>query len=912
MTPSPANNPAGATEPSSTGFGAATDRLSVALADRYRIERHLGAGGMATVYLAQDLKHDRKVAIKVLKPELAAVLGAERFVVEIKTTAALQHPHILPLFDSGSADGFLYYVMPFVEGETLRDKLNRETQVGIAEAVRITREVADALDYAHRHGVIHRDIKPENILLHDGRPVVADFGIALAVSAAAGGRMTETGLSLGTPHYMSPEQATADKAITARSDIYSLGSVLYEMLTGDPPHTGSSAQQIIMKIIAEPAQAVTTYRKSVPANVGAAVARALEKVPADRFESAKAFGDALANPAFVTSAATTVGAAGAASSRFSRASASAIAAALLVAGATAGAIIGRRTAPVAEPPVAQFYIELPDSIVSVNSCCGPAQVISRDGSTFVFVGARGTTRRLYRRSIDALHAEPIPGTDGGASPAISPDGRWVAFEVDGQLKKVPIAGGPVVTIANIGGAAAGATWVSNDTILFSNSRLRLSLWLVGASGGQPFRVPGMDTTAAYRYPSMLPGGRHALVQWRPPTGEDIGAARVIAVDLKTGQVDTVVAAATAQYALGHLVIGSADGTILVQPFDPGTLRTTGPATALPGRAASSANILPEFAVSDNGWLEYEVSRGAGGTKTLRILDGRDAPVMFESAPLTGNFEDVAISPDGNRILYRLSTSVFGAGGDLWLLDLKAGTRSQFTVGGGTTPVWTPDGSRVAYYYHGDSTTKAGVYIRPIDQNSAPQLVAAGLGLIPNSFTPDGHSLAVGTGFLQPTIADIGTVTLGDTAVKWILKTEFAERQPQISRDGKRLAYTSNRTGRPEVYVQAMSGEAVPVLVSTNGGTSPRWARDGRLFYVDPSGQIVAVTMQPGPGIVVTSRAIASRGASNADLNNANVNWDLFPDGRMLIIDIAGTGQGTRRIAMIQNWRALARQMGAKR
>jgi serine/threonine-protein kinase len=220
-----------------------TDALRTALADRYRIERELGVSGMATVYLAADLRHDRKVAIKVLKPELAAVLGAERFVVEIKTTAALQHPHILPLFDSGSIPGHphasaasggpasLYYVMPYIEGETVREKLNRETQFGVDDAVRIAREVADALDYAHRRGVIHRDIKPGNILLHDGRAMVMDFGIALAVSAAAGGRMTETGLSLGTPHYMSPEQATAEKDVTPRSDIYSLASVLYEMLT---------------------------------------------------------------------------------------------------------------------------------------------------------------------------------------------------------------------------------------------------------------------------------------------------------------------------------------------------------------------------------------------------------------------------------------------------------------------------------------------------------------------------------------------------------------------------------------------------------------------------------------------------------------------------------------------------------
>jgi serine/threonine-protein kinase len=196
----------------------AARRLAAALSDRYRIERELGAGGMATVYLAHDLKHERKVALKVLKPALAAVLGAERFVQEIRITASLQHPHILPLFDSGEADGFLYYVMPYIDGETLRDKLDRETQLGIEEAVRITTQVADALDYPHRNGVIHRDIKPENILLHDGRPMVADFGIALALSAAAGGRMTETGLSLGTPHYMSPEQATAEKEITGSDD----------------------------------------------------------------------------------------------------------------------------------------------------------------------------------------------------------------------------------------------------------------------------------------------------------------------------------------------------------------------------------------------------------------------------------------------------------------------------------------------------------------------------------------------------------------------------------------------------------------------------------------------------------------------------------------------------------------------
>src|SRR3954451_15927211 len=218
-----------------------SSRISGALSTRYRLEQEIGAGGMATVYLAEDLRHDRRVALKVLRPELAAVIGAERFLAEIKLTANLQHPHILPLFDSGEADSFLYYVMPFVEGESLRDRLRREKQLPVDDAVRIAREVADALDYAHRHGVVHRDIKPENILLQDGSALVADFGIALAVQQRGGSRMTQTGMSLGTPAYMSPEQAMGEREIGARSDVYALVAMTYEMLAGEPPFTGPSS-----------------------------------------------------------------------------------------------------------------------------------------------------------------------------------------------------------------------------------------------------------------------------------------------------------------------------------------------------------------------------------------------------------------------------------------------------------------------------------------------------------------------------------------------------------------------------------------------------------------------------------------------------------------------------------------------
>jgi TolB-like protein/tRNA A-37 threonylcarbamoyl transferase component Bud32 len=278
-------------------MSAEESRLAEALAGRYRIERELGRGGMATVYLAEDLKHQRKVAVKVLRPELAAALGAERFLREIQTTASLRHPHILPLYDSGAAEGFLYYVMPFIEGGSLRDRLRQQKQLPLDEALALSREVADALGYAHSRGIVHRDIKPENILLEQGHAVVTDFGIARALSEAGGERLTETGLAIGTPLYMSPEQAAGDRDLDGRSDLYSLGCVLYEMLAGQPPFTGPTAESITRQHLLTQAAPVTNLRPTVPEAVAGTLARTLAKNPADRFNPAAQFIQALAAPA---------------------------------------------------------------------------------------------------------------------------------------------------------------------------------------------------------------------------------------------------------------------------------------------------------------------------------------------------------------------------------------------------------------------------------------------------------------------------------------------------------------------------------------------------------------------------------------------------------------------------------------
>src|SRR5688572_19631138 len=379
---------------------------------------------MATVYLADDLRHSRRVAVKVLRPELAVVIGAERFLAEIKTTANLQHSHILPLIDSGVADGFLFYVMPFVDGESLRDRLTREKQLPINDAVRIGTEVAYALDYAHRHGVIHRDIKPENILLHDGQALVADFGIALAASKA-GSRMTETGMSLGTPHYMSPEQAMGEREITARSDVYALGAMLYEMLTGDPPFTGSTAQAVVARVLTEAPRPMLPQRHTIPPHVEAAVLTALEKLPADRFASAAEFADAIAGKTYAATAPSS--APGGTAVRAVRRDArwrdpATLGLAAVAVVAAAAAVWGwMRPAPVL--PVNRFSLFLPpEQALQPTIVSGNRVAISPDGQRLVYVGPAERGGRLWHRELNQLNSTPIPGTEGAASPSFSPDG----------------------------------------------------------------------------------------------------------------------------------------------------------------------------------------------------------------------------------------------------------------------------------------------------------------------------------------------------------------------------------------------------------------------------------------------------------------------------------------------------------
>jgi len=409
------------------------DRLSAALTDRYRIERELGAGGMATVFLAHDLRHDRKVAIKVLRPELAAVSGAERFLSEINTTANLQHPHILPLFDSGAADSFLFYVLPYIEGEALRERMEREKHLPINDAVRIATEVASALDYAHRHGVIHRDIKPENILLHDGQALVADFGIALALHTVGKTRMTESGMSLGTPHYMSPEQSMGEREITSRSDIYALGCVTYEMLAGEPPFTGPTAQAIVAKVMTETPRPLLSQRHTIPPYVEDAVLTALEKLPADRFNTTAEF-SAMLNGKAAPSANLRSTSARRAVRTKTRVQLGLALGVVAMFAFIAGFGSGRRPLPPLQ--IGRTVQVTSDPGLEVQPALSP------DGRSVAYAGGTSGGTRIYVRPVAGGRAIPVSddSTDSEDQPRWSPDGSRILFLSRGGAFSAPATG----------------------------------------------------------------------------------------------------------------------------------------------------------------------------------------------------------------------------------------------------------------------------------------------------------------------------------------------------------------------------------------------------------------------------------------------------------------------------------------
>ncbi len=872
--------------------------LTAALADRYRIERELGAGGMATVYLADDLKHDRKVALKVLKPELAAVIGAERFVVEIKTTAALQHPHILPLFDSGTAEGFLFYVMPFIDGETLRTKLDREHQLGIEEAVKITTEVADALDYAHRRGVIHRDIKPENILLHDGRPMVADFGIALALSAAAGGRMTETGMSLGTPHYMSPEQATAEKDLTGRSDIYSLASVLYEMLAGDPPHTGATAQQIIMKIVTDTARPITELRRSVPPNIAWALAKALEKLPADRFATAAEFAAALRDPK--ATVATTGYRPAVAQTRRGWTVTAAVAVVTLLVGWFVGA---HRREPGSVPPTSVMRVSLALGDSAAVRAIGSARLaISPAGDRVVYIGPDGTGTALWVRALDQPAAHPLPDTKGAFAPFFSPDGSEVGFFTSESgttlLKVIPVVGGVARTVVSDSVAQyGGGDWGDDGQIYFTS--IARGLARVAPSGGRVTQISIPDTlshVSEHDFPDVLPGSRYAAVMlWKG----SIGSNHIGLVDLRSGAVTDLTTGTFAHYvAPGYLAIGTGDGKLLAAPIDVRKGRLLGtPVLVIGDVQQENANGTVQFAASATGTLVYQAQTTA--TDGLLWVD-RAGRVTNVDSTLRGSFLQVALSPDGRQIA--IARNVAGES-QIWVKQLTTGAfnRLSFDVTNSDRPVWYPDGQRVAFLATRNNVR--GVWGRRADgSDSVTPLSPPGLRLDEVALDPLGRYRVFrteggGLGSRRLLILRAGV----DSVAHPLVASQFDNYAMTISPDGNWIAYASNESGHSDVYVRPFpSVDSARFAISASGGMEPMWRRDGKeLFFRNARGDMYAVPVTTGRHFTHGSPTVlfSHPGLATQEFHRA---YDVHPDGKRFLMLSSGGGD-TPVLNLIFNW-----------
>ena len=885
--------------------------------DRYRVERELGAGGMATVYLAHDVRHDRKVALKVLRPELAAVIGGSRFLAEIRTTANLQHPHILALYDSGQTENSVFYVMPFVSGESLRDRLQREKQLPVEDALRIAGEVADALDYAHRQGVVHRDIKPENILLHDGRALVADFGIALAVSRSdSATRMTETGMSLGTPHYMSPEQAMGEREITARSDVYALGCVLYEMLTGEPPFTGPTAQAIVARVMTDAPRSLVAQRRTVPPHVEAVVHRALEKLPADRFATAGQFAEALRNPAMMTSA----GRGGAPARQVDVRAKLALPLGALAVIATLLAAWGwLRPAP--SPVVRRYAVQFASSV----SPLGLMQ-LSRDGSLLVYGGPSGTggaatsaafSTQLWMKARDRADPVPIPGTVGIGVFTLSPDARSIAYVagtgpgVPGPLKRLPIAGGPAITLAD-SAIPYGIAWLEDGTIVYSKARAgSMSLWRVSETGGTATELWGVDSTGALALPSPLPGARGVLVTRYLTTG---APAAIWVVDVRSGEARKLIDnALAAMYApTGDLVYGRGDGALFAIPFDARSLEIRGSAVPVMEGVEVSFGLLPQFTLSLDGTLIVRTGAAASANRFHAVwVDrrGRQTPIdtSLLLAPLTtSNNVGWALSPDGTRLAIGLHDN---GNDDIYVKQLPRGplTRITFDTTTETRPRWTPDGKSITY------VAASTNYQHRVHQRSADglgrdtMLLDHALPLLEGMWSSDGRWLLARVGDETTSGRDIlGRRPGTDTAlIPLVAAPNYNEAAIALSPDSRWLAYESTEAGPAEVFIRPFPNtDAGKWQVSTTGGFAPLWSRNGReLFYVTPRREMVAVTVSGASAPELGERQVLFT-LPNDMYGGTPENYtahDVAPDGRFLMLRLARGDSLTVRLLVIENF-----------
>ena len=874
-------------------------QLNSALGGRYEIEREIGAGGMATVYLARDLRHDRRVAVKVLDPDLGAQLGAERFLAEIRVTAKLQHPNILPLFDSGDAldlsggngSRLLFYVMPYVDGESLRSRLTRERQLPVDDAVRIALAAAHALQYAHGHGVIHRDVKPENILLQAGQPVVADFGISLAVTNAGGARLTHTGISLGTPQYMSPEQASGERTIDGRSDIFSLAAVLYEMLTGDPPHTGSTTQAVIARVLIEKSRSVRAIRANVPLCVDGAIQRALEKLPADRFASASDFAAALQGPgsALSGSVAPTTGTARTSLSQW------AFGGALFAAGLALGAVAMRPRAAsrgagaTSNSPTARASVALPTGAplalanlppVGFN---GAELALAPDGSMLAYVATTPAGTLLYVHDIATGETRALPGTEGVKIAFFSPDGAWIGFMTADHLKKIPRIGG---TAIELGAASSVRAWWPDQEFIYYDAEQGI-LSRVPSDGGKPERLVTTAELGVRDFTDVLPGGGAVLANASDAGHTSINADQgdVLLADIRSRHTTVLVRSAyAARYVPGGHLIFARGGSLFAARFDVGRSAVEGnPVAIATGVSMESAWGMLQVSAA-HGLLAY-VPGGDGSRGKLAWVDRRGLVTFIDAPEMV--YGEIDLAPDDQHIAVHIAD----VQDYLWIWNLvrHEGQRVAYPEAEGF-PRWSADGRRLAGIVLG----KARVALHDVDR-------AGHVGeatLLPDSavssdyFSPKGDVLAVGRSTSPFRIGFIGLSAGAPTA------PPILGNLVTFSPDGKWLAYTRAERGAPEVVIRSFTdGREVGQVAQ---GIEARWKPSGALYFRNGHRWYVTqVTTDPEPHWDPPHQVF------DVDfIDTDGYSYDVTRDGQRLLVVKRDHPLETSRVELITNWEKL--------
>jgi len=883
----------------------------------YRITAKLGAGGMGEVYRAKDSLLGREVAIKILPEEFAGDsdrLG--RFEREAKVLASMNHPHIAQIYGLEEDQERRFLVLELVEGTTLAERIRRGP-IPVEEAILIALQIAEALEAAHGRGIIHRDLKPANIMLTaDGEAKVLDFGIAKPLATASTEDEAEThtlttpptraGVVIGTPTYMSPEQARG-QGVDRRSDIWAFGVVLWEMLTGARLFEGRTDSDILLAVI----QVDPDWQElppGTPPAVRRLLRRCLERDPSNRLhdiaDARLEIEETFTQPDDVSTAE---------SLPTLRARAlmawpviiAAVAVTAVLAGGAVWKLTGSRTASPGAP--IRVALNLPPEVVLEREVDWRL-AISPDGRSLVFVAKKGGRLQLYRRELDQFEAIPIPGTEDGINPFVSPDGRWLGFFAGAKLKKVRLGGGTPQVLADAPGAF-GATWGADENIIFA-PEVGEGLWRIPASGGTPELLLRPDFDAGESdlfWPELLPDGKAVLfTAWRGFTAEttEIG---VLDLELRTRKTLIENASYARYLPTGHLIFGSGAG-VQVVPFDVDRREITGPPVPVPEHIAYDEGLgQPHLAVSDGGCLAFIPGSGTAPKFQLMSVDleGRETPLTeTRRAYMYPKF-----SPDGKR----LAVTIFDpADVNVWILDLSTGTQTKLTLESESLfPLWTPDGERVAFAsYRGG---ELGIYWKRADgSGEAEPLVSpdhAGELLAPSSWSPDGKTLAFWKyrlsggepGQYDLWVTDIG----GDREPRPLVVTEAHDFGAAISPDGRWIVYVSDESGRSEIFVQPFPGGGERYQISTEEGEKPIWSPDGRtLYFIDPffRKQLFAVSVSTMHRFQAQAPRILFESHHDLATYRAHPNFDIAPDGKSFVMVTPDEEWGNAtEIRVIFNW-----------